>query len=401
MKVVFVVQRYSPDLSGGAELHCRWVAEHMSRHWDVEVLTTRAEDYVTWKNAYPRGVETVNGVSVRRFSVRRPRDPARFGRIQERILSGEHKAEDEIRWLEEEGPLVPSLLAHIRRTRREVDYFIFFSYRYYHSYWGVHTVPDRSVLVPTAEHDPVIHLRLFKDFFRRPRAFIYNSVEERDMIRRLSANHAVPGIVTGVGTEVPNHCDPERFRKTYGLPGPYLIYIGRVDRNKGCRKLFDFFLRYKSLVASDIKLVLIGGAVLPIPRHPDIRYLGVLSEQDKFDGLAGAELLLMPSFYESLSMVTLEAWALGKPVLANAHCEVLDGQCRRSNGGLTYRDYAEFHESLDLLLADEPLRRALGRNGRRYYDDNYTWEVIEGKYLSVVSRLEEENRCRSINSPRP
>jgi len=401
MKVVFVVQRYSPDLSGGAELHCRWVAEHMSRHWDVEVLTTRAADYITWKNAYPGGVEIVNGVPVRRFAVRRPRDPARFGRIQERILYGEHKAEDELRWLEDEGPLVPALLGHIRRTRREVDYYIFFSYRYYHSYWGVNTVPDQSVLVPTAEHDPVIHLRLFKDLFRRPRAFIYNSVEERDMIQRLSANHAVPGLVTGVGTEVPSDCRPGRFRRKHGLSGPYLVYIGRVDRNKGCHKLFDFFLRFKSLTASDVKLVLIGGTVLPIPHHPDIHYLGILSEQDKFDGLAGAELLLMPSFYESLSMVTLEAWALGKPVLANAHCEVLAGQCRRSNGGLYYRNYAEFHEALDLLLADAPLRQALGRNGRRYYDAHYTWEVIEGKYLSVISQLEEENRCRSINSPRP
>ncbi len=401
MKVVFVVQRYGLELSGGAELHCRWVAEHMSRHWDVEVYTTRAADYITWKNHYPGGVERINGVPVRRFPVRRPRDPARFGRIQERILREEHTAEDEFRWLEEEGPLVPSLLAHLRRVRHEVDYFIFFSYRYYHSYWGVNTVPDRAILVPTAEHDPVIHLRLFKDLFRRPRAFIYNSVEERDMIQRLSANQAVPGLVTGVGTEEPSGCEPARFRQKFEVSGPYLMYLGRVDRNKGCRKLFDFFLRYKHLTGSDIKLVLIGGAVLPIPRHPDIRYLGVLGEQDKFDGLAGADLLVMPSFYESLSMVTLEAWALGKPVLANGHCEVLAGQCRRSNGGLDYRDYAEFHEALDLLLGDARLREVLGRNGLRYYRENYTWEVVENKYLSVIRQLEEENRCRSTSSPRP
>ncbi|MBM3297696.1 MAG: glycosyltransferase, partial [Candidatus Aminicenantes bacterium] len=150
-----------------------------------------------------------------------------------------------------------------------------------------------------------------------------------------------------------------------------------------------------------VKLVLIGSTVLPIPAHPDVRYLGVLPEEDKFDGLAGAELLLMPSFYESLSMVTLEAWALGKPVLANAHCEVLAGQCRRSNGGLYYGTYAEFHEALDLLLDDAALREALGRNGLAYYNGNYTWEVIEGKYLEVINRLEEENRCRSTSSPRP
>jgi glycosyltransferase involved in cell wall biosynthesis len=109
----------------------------------------------------------------------------------------------------------------------------------------------------------------------------------------------------------------------------------------------------------------------------------------------------MPSFYESLSMVTLEAWALGKPVLANAHCQVLRGQCRRSRAGLEFRDYAEFHEALSLLLDDGRLRQALGRQGAAYYQENYTWEVIEGKYLTVVNQLEEENRCPSISSPRP
>jgi len=401
MKVVFVVQRYSLEISGGAELHCRWVAEHMAKHWEVEVWTTRAFDYITWRNHYPGGREIINGLPVRRYPVRRPRDPARFGRLQTRILAGEHKAADELRWLEEEGPLVPSLIAHLRPNRAAADYFIFFSYRYYHSYWGVRAVPDKSILVPTAEHDPVIHLRLFKDLFRRPRAFIYNSVEERDMIQGLSGNRAVPGLVTGVGTEVLAERSAERFRRAYGLEGDYLIYIGRVDQNKGCHKMFDYFLRFKQETGSPVKLVLIGGAVLPIPRHPDIRHLGILPEQDKFDALEGALLLLMPSFYESLSMVTLEAWALGKPVLANAHCEVLRGQCRRSRGGLEFRDYAEFREALGLLLADDRLRQALGRNGAGYYRENYTWEVIEGKYLAVVNQLQEENRCRSINSPRP
>jgi glycosyltransferase involved in cell wall biosynthesis len=401
MKVVFVVQRYSLEISGGAELHCRWVAEHMAKHWEVGVWTTRAFDYITWRNHYPGGREVINGVPVRRYPVRRPRDPARFGRLQTLILAGEHKAADELRWLEEEGPLVPALVADLRSNRAAADYFIFFSYRYYHSYWGIRAVPDRSILVPTAEHDPVIHLRLFKDLFRRPRAFIYNSVEERDMIQGLSGNRSIPGLVTGVGTEVLAERSAERFRRAYGLEGDYLIYIGRVDQNKGCHKMFDYFLRFKQETGSPVKLVLIGGAVLPIPRHPDIRHLGILPEQDKFDALEGALLLLMPSFYESLSMVTLEAWALGKPVLANAHCEVLRGQCRRSQGGLEFRDYAEFREALGLLLADDGLRQALGRNGAGYYRENYTWEVIEGKYLAIVNQLQEENRCRSTNSPRP
>ncbi|OGD24328.1 MAG: hexosyltransferase [Candidatus Aminicenantes bacterium RBG_13_63_10] len=388
MKLAFVVQRYGLDISGGAELHCRWVAEHMARYADVEVLTTRAEDYITWKNRYPAGPQTINGLTVRRFSVVRPRRPERFGRLQEKVLHHEHREKDELRWLDEEGPRSRSLLRYIRRNEAAYDYFIFFSYRYYHSYWGVRTVPRKALLVPTAERDPVIGLRLFKPLFRMPRAFIYNSCEERDMIRTVSRNDDVPGAVVGVGTETPASASAERFRARHGVEGDYLIYIGRVDQNKGCPELFDFFLRYKQDTGSPVKLVMIGGSVLPIPGHPDIRYLGILPEEDKFDALAGARLLVMPSFYESLSMVTLEAWAMGQPVLANARCDVLKGQCLRSNGGLYYGDYREFREALSLLLASAGLREALGRNGLAYYQANYTWQAIENKYLGLLGELE-------------
>ncbi|MHB8054599.1 MAG: glycosyltransferase family 4 protein [Candidatus Aminicenantales bacterium] len=390
MKVAFVVQRYGLDINGGAELHCRWVAEHMARHWDVEVLTTRAHDYVTWADYYPTGMETINGITVRRFSVPRPRNPERFGRLQNFVLDHEHTEKDELAWLEEEGPTSPDLLAFIRRNADDYDYFIFFSYRYWHSYWGIRAVPEKAILVPTAEHDPVIDLKFFKDLFRLPRAFVYNSEEERMMIQTLSGNHEVPGLVTGVGTEVPDDADAGRFRKSHGIEKPYLLYLGRIDQNKGFPQLFQYFLRFKKETGSDVGLVLIGNSILPIPEHPDIFSLGFQPEQDKFDALAGAEALIMPSFFESLSMVTLEAWALGRPVLANARCEVLRGQCLRANGGLFYENYPEFRESLKLLLASDKLRRRLGENGRRYFEANYAWDIIEGKYLEIVRRLDEE-----------
>jgi glycosyltransferase involved in cell wall biosynthesis len=388
MTIAFVVQRYGLEINGGAELHCRWVAEHMSRHWPVEVLTSCAHDYVTWQNYYPEGHEVINGISVRRFPVSKPRNPEEFGRIQAHILTEEHTEEDELAWLDEEGPTSPELIRFIRAHESAYAYFIFFSYRYYHSFWGIQAVPGKSILVPTAEHDPVIHLKVFKDLFRMPRAFVYNSEEERAMIQSLSQNQDTPGLVVGVGTEVPDRYSADRFRERHGIAVPYILYIGRIDRNKGCPELFDYFLAFKEETGSPLKLVLIGTSLLAIPSHPDIVHLGFLAEEDKFDALSGAELLVMPSFYESLSMVTLEAWALGRPVLANAKCDVLQGQCRRSNGGLYYENYVEFREALRLLLLSPGLRSALGNNGRAYYQANYTWETIENKYLAIVNGLE-------------
>ncbi|MGD9347669.1 MAG: glycosyltransferase family 4 protein [Candidatus Aminicenantes bacterium] len=388
MKVAFVVQRYGLEISGGAELHCRWVTEHMRKYWDVQVLTTRAFDYITWKDHYPKGDDLVNDIPVKRFPVTKPRNPERFGRLQNHILANEHRLEDELKWLDEEGPLSPSLIRYVQEHRGDFDYFIFFSYRYYHSYWGINAVPDKSILVPTAEKDPVVHLKIFKEMFKKPQAFIYNSVEEREMINKVSKNEHILGDVVGVGTEVPSKVFVDEFRQKYDIEGDYLIYLGRIDENKGCVELFDFFLHFKEQTDSDIKLVLVGSTLLKIPSHPDIRYLGFLSEEDKFSALAGSLALVMPSFYESLSMVTLEAWAQRRPVLANARCDVLKGQCLRSNAGLFYEDMDEFAEALKLLLSFPQLRETMGKNGEQYFNANYTWEVIENKYLSIVDRLE-------------
>ena len=96
----------------------------------------------------------------------------------------------------------------------------------------------------------------------------------------------------------------------------------------------------------------------------------------------------MPSFYESLSMVLLEAWAMGKPALANGKCEVLRGQCLRSNAGLFYTSDEEFQMALELLLKNRTLSNALGKNGKRFYQQNYTWDIIEKKYINLINQLE-------------
>jgi glycosyltransferase involved in cell wall biosynthesis len=210
------------------------------------------------------------------------------------------------------------------------------------------------------------------------------------MINTLSQNQDILGDVVGVGTEIPEAFSPDDFRQKYGISGDYVIYIGRIDENKGCAQLFQFFQRFKQEEPTDIRLVLIGTSKLYIPDHPDIVHLGFLSEEDKFSGLDGALMLMMPSFYESLSMVTLEAWAMGKPVLANAQCDVLRGQCIRSNAGLYYGTYYEFKEAFRLLLRTSQLCDALGKNGIKYFQRHYTWDVIEQKYLSILDQLEKE-----------
>ena len=389
LKIAVIVQRYGQAISGGAELHARYIAERLARHAQVEVLTTCATDYITWRNELPAGVETVNGVPVRRFKVKHERDPKVFGRRQDRVFTERHSIGDELDWLDAEGPTSPALVDYIATHANDYDFCVFFSYRYYHAYYGTRAAGARAILVPTAERDDTIGLSIFAPVFRSVRALMYNSHEERQMIHAVSGNQDVPGVIVGVGSDVPQNAQPARFRSKYNIRGPFAIYVGRIDENKGCPELFDFFRGYATSAYGTLTLVLIGNSVLEISKHPRIRHLGFLDDADKFDAMAAADLLIMPSYYESLSMVALEAWALGKPVLANGRCDVLKGQCIRSNAGLYYESFAEFVETLSAMERQRWLNASLGRNGRQFFRDHYDWSVIERKYLEMFERLKQ------------
>jgi glycosyltransferase involved in cell wall biosynthesis len=386
MKLVIVVQRYGAEINGGAELHARYIAEGLAAHADVRVLTTCARDYLTWRNEWLPREERVNGIPVERFAVARERDLIDFRDSSARVFRDRHSVQDELRWLDSQGPRSPTLMKRLARVADECDFVLLFSIRYSPAFYGARFAASKAVLIPTAEREASLGLSIFPPVFRGVRAIMYNSPEERAMITALSSNAHVPGVVVGIGSHIPDTVDAERARRTFGLHNPFVIYVGRIDANKGCADLFRHFIEYTE-TSRPIDLVLIGTPVLPIPSHPRIKHLGFVADQDKFDVMAAAELLVMPSPYESLSMVALEAWALGRPVLASARSDVLVGQCLRSNAGLYYEGAREFAAALDRILADPALAATLGRNGRAFFTRHYSWPVIERKYVDMFERL--------------
>ena len=387
MKLAIVVQRYGAEINGGAELHARYIAERLAAHADVRVLTTCARDYLTWRNEWPPGEDLVNGIPVERHAVSRERNLVDFRDRSKWLFTDRHSVQDELRWLDSQGPRSPALIKRLSRVADECDFVILFSIRYSPAFYGARFAAHKAVLVPTAERESSLGLSIFSPVFRGVRAIMYNSFEERALIHALSSNDHVPGVVVGIGSQIPDAVDPERARHKFGLHNPFIIYVGRIDANKGCADLFRHFIEYSNGSSRPLDLVLIGTPVLPIPNHPRIKHLGFVDDQDKFDAIAGAELLVMPSPYESLSMVALEAWALGRPVLASSRCDVLVGQCLRSNAGLYYEDAREFAAALDRILSDRMLAATLGRNGRAFFTRHYSWPVIERKYLDMFDTL--------------
>ncbi|MGE5125522.1 MAG: glycosyltransferase family 4 protein [Betaproteobacteria bacterium] len=386
MKVAFVVQRYGPEVVGGAELHCRWIAEHVAGRHEVEVLTTTATDYLSWQNVLPAGESRANGVTVRRFPVARERRVDTFDPVANQVCFFEHTDEEERRWLEEHGPVCPGLLDHLRRHEPEYDAIVLFSYRYWTSFFGVQVAPHKSLLVPTAEHDRVLYLRLFREFFRRPAAIVFNTPEEKELIERVTGNASLPGEVVGTGIERPASVPVDEVAPRLDLLGDYFVYVGRIEPEKGCAVMIDHFLRWQRETRSSATLALFGRSTMSFSENAHVRLMGVVPDGEKLAAIARARALVMPSRHESLSMVVLESWLMGRPVLVNGDCEVLRGQVLRANGGLYYRRYEEFAAAMDLLLGTPALADRLGAQGRAYFESNYAWERVMEKYERLLQR---------------
>ncbi len=380
MKIAFVVQRYGAEVMGGSELHCRLLAERLdAAGHGVTVYTTCARDYISWRNEYPPGWSRLNGVEVKRYPVDKTRDIASFNDYSDWIFGNDHTDADEREWLERQGPSTPALLEALEKEGGAHDHFIFFTYLYYTTYWGLKRIGGKKTLVPTAHDEPALRLRLMKEVFAAPAALMFNTEAEKNMLGRHFPFNGKYQDVVGVGVDFPEDLDAGGFRKRNGLDRPYILYAGRIEPGKGCRELIDYFLEY-GRSNPGLDLVLIGNLLMDLPADPRIKYLGFVSPRDKNEAMAAAELTVHPSHFESLCMAAIESLAVKTPILVQAGAEPLREHCLRGQCGLYYSGAGEFVSALGLLAGDEKLRRLFGANGYAYVLRNYDWPKIIEKY---------------------
>ena len=382
-KLAIVVHRYGAEVDGGSEALARRVAHGLAVSDEVEVWTSCARDYLSWANELPDGVAQDGAVRVRRFPVDRPRRIRWFGRMTRRLIAGPHTRELEIEWMNRQGPRVVGLVEALAREGRSFDAILFFTYLYFPTFFGVHLVAERAVLVPTAHDEPPLHFRIFDEVFRSARGFVFQTPEERDLVHRRFVIAPRAETVAGVSLEPPASVDPEAFRRKFGLAGPLVICVGRVDRVKGATRLAEAFLDYRAR-GGDGTLVFLGVVRTPMPSHPAIRCLGWVSDSDKWSGLAAADVSVVASPYESLSLAFLESAALGTPVLAYGASAVLAGQCARMGAGVTFDDWSSFAAVLGGLMRSPERRATLGASGRASTARLPTWEAILDAYRGVI-----------------
>lgn len=392
MRLAFVVPRYGLEVVGGAELGARMLAERLAQlpDWSVEVFTTCARDHMTWADAYPAGDETVNGVVVHRFPTTVGR-PASFFSYSERLLSHPSAATvaEAERFIDLQGPTSPALIDAVAAADR--DLYAFYPYLYATTVRGLPAVAARSVLHPAAHDEPALHLAAFRPVFEAVQGFAYHTDAERRLVERLFPVGHRPQAVVGLGYEPPplppgGTPPPPASIAALG-ERPYLLSLGRVDGLKGTTMLAGFFAAYKARRPGPLALVVAGPVTAEPPAHPDVVVTGAVDEAEKWALLRGATAFVQPSPHESFSIVLLEAWSQGLPVLVNGRCEVTREHCQQSGGGLWFDGYAAFEVAVDRLAGDAALRHRLGRRGRAFGDARFRWPAVIDRYRRLATAV--------------
>lgn len=409
-KIAFCIVRYGAEVNGGAEVHCRMLAERLIPYYDVEVLTTTVLSPADRSRDFQQGVSVENGVTVRRFAPqpvggerteyygKHARTALRVRALLRkagllRLISAVHPAwkfgtQAERRYFESQAMFAPALLRHIEARHAEYDALIFLNLYSPQTALGAVIAPEKSLLIPLAHPNRQLYYSLNAPMFTRVRHIAFNTRAEQRLCGSLFGRALAPWSTLGCGIEEAPAAEWETVKARYGLPERYVLYLGRVSRAK-VGKLLPDFLRYKKRYGGNVRLVLAGGFENAIKRFesPDILFTGYVSDQEKSAIVRHAAAMVNPSTLESLSLLMLEAMQNRVPLLVNGRSAVMKEHCRRSGAALWYDSSRDFGRKLHRLLTDGALCRTMTEKGPGYVRENYGWEVVIPKLRALIENF--------------
>lgn len=382
-KIALVSPIFSPNISGGAEKHALNFAELLSENYDLEILTTKALDYISWRNVSHIENEFFHKSRVRRFKVKETRNIRSFNRYHAKMIEKlpNISSKEMQKWIRKQGPYCPDLIDFIYKNQNKYDVFIFMTYLYYTTIYGIEGIKKKAICVTTLHDEPPAYFPAYKDLLTNEITYSFNTPEEVDLFRKIFSyepdNYSVIGL----------HIDPP-VTSTLSTPqGKYVVYIGRIDAGKGVYTLIEYFLNWRDKYQEEVDLILIGGGEQGVSSD-HIKYTGYISEEEKINYLKNALFLINPSHLESFSIVIMEAWLLEVPVLVSEGSEILKAHCIRSNAGLYYSDPECFEATFNYLLDHPETRKKMGKNGKLYVEMNYTRDKIQKKLFQLVESVE-------------
>jgi glycosyltransferase involved in cell wall biosynthesis len=342
----------------------------------VEIATTCALDHHTWANEVAAGTKIEDGLKTHRFEIELP--PRTRG-----ACPSSHVFTDELRWFGD-SMWCPELSEYLRREAASYDALIAGPYLFGTTLWSVLEHPQQCILVPCLHDEAEAHTKVVGQMLRSAQICAFNSEPELALARRLHGND-VSGVVIGIGLD-PTPVTTEEV--LHDLPADFIVYCGRMEEGKGANRVIDQVREHNTRhPEAPIDLVMIGGGPLIPPPDPRIHAYGYVSETAKRTTLSRAKALVSFSRMESLSIVALEAWREGTPVITGSDCEVLRWQVERSDGGIVIETSAQFSKAL-ATLADPSRRNQLGTNGARLLQTDYQAEEIMRRLVTAITTVE-------------
>ena len=384
-KIGFVIPWFAEKIPGGAEMELRGLTEHLHKaNIEVEILTTCVKEFsADWNvNYYKVGIEIINGILVRRFKVRK-RNAETFHKVNAKLMNGEKiSLEDEDIFLHEMVNSI-DLYEYMFKCKDDYSLFVFIPYMFGTTYYGCQVCPEKSVLIPCLHDESYAYMQRFREVYSKIGGMIFHAKPEENLAKRILNLNNVKVSTLGEGINTKLLYNANRFIDKYKITEPFILYAGRKDKGKNVDILIKYFIEYKTRFSNGLKLVLIGGGDIELPRHikNDIYDLGFLPLQDKYDSYAAATVLCQPSKNESFSLVIMESWLCGRPVLVNGECEVTKHFATISNGGLYFNNYFEFQECINYILSNYDVAKAMGENGCKFVESNFSWDVIVERYM--------------------
>lgn len=390
-KIGFVIPWHGPKIPGGAEMALREVSEHLAMSgMEVEILSTCVREFTSdWnENYYKPGVTVENGIPVRRFKVRR-RDAQAFNQVNIKLMNDEKITAEEEKIFINEMVNSTDMYRYIEKHQSEYALFVYIPYMFGTTYFGCKACPEKAVLIPCFHEEAYIYMDIFKDMFSKVRGMIFNAQPEKEIAERVYDLSHVETIVPGLGMNTGLVYDAERFRSKFDIEEPFILYAGRKDVGKNIYTLIRYFDEYKKRNSNNMKLVLIGGGKVNIPKtiQNDVIDLGFVDVQDKYDAYGAALTLCQPSKHESFSYVIMESWLCRRPVLVHQDCEVTKHFAVDSNGGFYFSNYFEFEAQVNYYMENPETAYQMGCNGRAYVMENFAWDVVVGKYRAFFEML--------------
>ncbi len=388
--IAFVCPWFGENIPGGAEMELRGLTTHLNESGlKLEILTTCVEKFASdWNvNFYKAGCDTVCGLKVRRFPVRK-RDVKRFDAVNYKFMNNIPVSEAEEKIYMQEMVNSTALYDYIRNNKDNYALFVYIPYMFGTTYEGVGVCPHKSVLIPCLHDESYAYMKLFAKRYSQAAGMIFHSKPEYELAKKLYGSN-YNGVVLGEGVDTGLNYDAEGFRKKFGITEPFILYAGRKEEGKNVHTLLKYFAHYKKENHNNLKLVLVGGGQIAIPESVkgDVIDLGFVSLQDKTNAESAALLLCNPSKFESFSLVIMESWLCRRPVIVYGGCGVTRNFVSESNGGLYFNGYYEFEGAVNYIMKHPDIADVMGNNGYAYVNKEFAWDVIVRKYTEYFKEL--------------